>query len=159
MFSVTDYIKHQLSLSFWNLPATKSNDMKESSFCMIAHRLFFLRDTCWSRFNFEFVQTHRIIWLQCGKCVWSLVLPWLEQHQNIQRELHQHSWEHFKRVRCIDPASPLSLVCEYSIFSCTNKTRSFHQYAENMVSTMKHKIITEKNNKSSPEMKMNYIHA
>ena len=48
MFCISDYIKHQLSLSFWNLPATKSNDIKESSFCMIAHRLFFLRDTCWS---------------------------------------------------------------------------------------------------------------
>ena len=48
MFSITDYIKHQLSLSFWNLPATKYNDIKESAFSMIAHRLFFLRDTCWS---------------------------------------------------------------------------------------------------------------
>ena len=43
-------------------------------------------------------------------------------------------------------------------FSCTNKTHSFHQYAENMVSTLKHRIIIEKNNESSTEMKICYIH-
>ena len=72
------------------------------------------------------------------------MLHWLEQLENIQRELHQHSWEHFKRARCIHPACPLSWVCDQSIFSCTNKTRSFNQNAENMVSTLKHRIITEK---------------
>ena len=86
------------------------------------------------------------------------MLHWLEQLQNIQRELHQHSWEHFKRARCINPACPLSWVCDHSIFSCTNKTRSFNQYAENMVSTLKHRIITERNNESSTEMTINYIH-
>ena len=86
------------------------------------------------------------------------MLHWLEQLQNIQRWLHQHSWEHFKRARCIDRACPLSWVCDHSIFSCTNKTRSFNQYAENMVSTLKHTIVTEKNNESSTEMTINYIH-
>ena len=85
------------------------------------------------------------------------MLHWLEQLQNIQRELHQHSWEHFKRARYIDPACPLSWVCDQSIFSCTNKARSFNQNAENMVSTLKHRIITEKNNESSTEMTINHI--
>ena len=86
------------------------------------------------------------------------MLHWLEQLQNIQRGLHQHSWEHFKRARCIDPACPLSWVCGHSIFSCTNKTRSFNQNAENTVPSLKNRIITEKNNESSTEMTINYIH-
>ena len=86
------------------------------------------------------------------------MLHWLEQLQNIQRELHQHSWEHFKRARCSNPACPLSWVCDHSIFSCTNKKRSFNQYAENMVSTLKYRIITDKNNESFTEMTINYIH-
>ena len=143
MFSLTDYIKHQLHFHFKICKRQNKMTSRIAHFVW-SHIVCFSYETPVGRFNFEFVQTYSnymtSIWLVC------LIsrAPLAGTLQNIQRELHQHSWEHFKRARCIDPACPLSWVCDHSILSCTNKTRSFNQYAENMVSTLKHRIITEK---------------
>ena len=119
-----------------------------------SHIVCFSYKTPAGRFNFEFVQTYS----NYMTSIWLVCLISCAPLAGATPKYPQHSWEHFKRARCINPACPLFWVCDHSIFSCTNKTRRFNQYAENMVSTLKHRIITEKNNESSTEMTLNYIH-
>ena len=122
---------------------------------MIAHRLFFLRDTCWSvqlwictnileLYDFNMAS---VFDLSCSTG-WSNSKISSENYTNTAESISNEPGVLIPHAHCLGSA-----IIAFSVVQ-TRRAAS----AENMVSTLKHRIITEKNNESSTEMTINYIH-